>query len=132
MSTRRRVIVVAPRVAAVHPEKVRRIALSATSGGLDLPAYRAADWREEYRRTYPTAASWITDSVPDHSAMMAGIAAPTLLLWADSDPISPLPAGEHLARLLPRAMLRVIRGASHGFARDQPRLVASWIAAHLA
>ena len=38
---------------------------------------------------------------------------PTLLLWGDADPISPVQVGEQLAALLPVAQLQVLAGADH-------------------
>ncbi len=124
--------VVAVRVAAEHPGRVRRLVLAATSGGISFDRHGAEDWRAEYRATYPNAATWITQPVPDQSATIAGIAAPTLLLWGDEDPVSPVRVGAELAQLLPSATLHVIRGGTHSFAAEQPELVAQLIAAHLA
>jgi pimeloyl-ACP methyl ester carboxylesterase len=42
--------VVGMRLAARYPEKVRRLVLVATSGGFDLAAHGADDWRQEYRQ----------------------------------------------------------------------------------
>jgi pimeloyl-ACP methyl ester carboxylesterase len=66
----------------------------------------------------------LTDRIP-------AIACPTLLLWSDADPISPLAVGEALARRLPRAELVVIPGADHMFARDRAGEVAPHVARHL-
>jgi len=124
--------VVAIRVAAEHPDRVRRLVLAVTSGGIGLDRHGAEDWRAEYRATYPHAVSWITEPVSDQSAAIAAIGAPTLLLWGDEDPISPVSVGAELARLLPSATLYVINGGTHSVARDQPELVARLVWAHLA
>lgn len=42
-----------------------------------------------------------------------GVGIPTLLLWGDTDPISPVQVGRRLAGLLPRAALHVFPGADH-------------------
>ncbi len=123
--------VVAVRVAARHPEKVRRLVLAATSGGLDMTAFGAADWREEYRRSFPNAAPWITEPVPGHDRLMAKVVAPVLILAGESDPVSPVDAAVHLGRLLPHATIEVVPGGDHGFARDQPGVVARLIVEHL-
>ena len=120
--------VVAIRLALRHPDRVRRLVLVATSGGVDaanLP------WRTEYRREHPRAADWITAERPDDTAALARVTAPTLLLWADADPISPVAVGTRLLGLLPNATLHVVASASHGFAREQPDAVAQLIADHL-
>ena len=72
--------VVALRLAARYPEKVPRRVLVATSGGFDLAARDAEDGRDEYRRTYPDAAAWITKSSPRRRAGEAAITAHALLL----------------------------------------------------
>jgi pimeloyl-ACP methyl ester carboxylesterase len=123
--------VVAVRVALRHPDKVRRLVLVATSGGVDVARFGAADWREEYRREFPGASAWVTAERPDHTSDIGRIGAPTLLVWGDSDPVSPVAVGEHLASLLPNATLRVVRGGTHGMAAERPDDVAPLIAAHL-
>ena len=124
--------IVAVRLASEYPERVSHLVLTATSGGVDVAALGAADWRVPYRREYPRAAEWITQARPDHSADIARIKAPTLLLWGDADPISPVAVGQHLQRLLPRAELAIIRGGDHAFARDRAAEIAPLIARHLA
>ena len=123
--------IVAVRVALRHPDKVRRLVLVATSGGVDVARFGAADWREEYRREFPRASAWVTAERPDHTSEIGRIDAPTLLVWGDSDPISPVTVGEHLASLLPNATPRVIPGGTHGMAAERPDDVAPLIAAHL-
>jgi poly(3-hydroxyoctanoate) depolymerase len=66
--------IVAVRVAARYPERVRRLVLVATSAGFDIAAHNAEDWRRDYRRTYPDAAAWITEPVADQQPMIAEIA----------------------------------------------------------
>jgi pimeloyl-ACP methyl ester carboxylesterase len=50
----------------------------------------------------------------------ARIAAPTLLLWADRDPLHPLQAAEEALDLLPDAQLRVLSGTGFLIAYDDP------------
>ena len=56
---------------------------------------------------------------------------PTLMLWADSDPILPLAVGERFAASIGRAAPRVIENASHFLQEDQGpligRLIAEWL-----
>jgi pimeloyl-ACP methyl ester carboxylesterase len=124
--------VVALRVALRRPERVRRLVLAATSGGVDVAGLGGADWRPDYRRQFPRAARWILDERADLTADLGRVPAPALLLWGDRDPISPVAVGERLASLLPDATLRVIPGGGHGFAAERPGDVAPLIAAHLA
>jgi pimeloyl-ACP methyl ester carboxylesterase len=123
--------VVAMRLALAHPEKVSRLVLAATSGGVDVAGLGASDWRPQYRRDFPDAAPWILTSRPDHSADLGRVCAPTLLLWARSDPLSPLAVGERLASLLPDATLRVIESSSHSFVREHADEVAPIVFAHI-
>jgi len=123
--------VVAIRAALAKPQFVRRLVLAVTSGGLPLDELGAADWREDYFRLFPGAAQWIGAPGPDLSDEIRTIKAPTLLLWGDSDPISPVAVGERLSQLLPRAELHVIAGAGHDLAQTHVLEVAELIGAHL-
>src|SRR5215475_6124112 len=53
--------VVALHVALERPDLVRRLVLVATSGGLDLKRFGAADWREEYVRKFHRARRFIVE-----------------------------------------------------------------------
>jgi pimeloyl-ACP methyl ester carboxylesterase len=123
--------VVAIRVVLRHPDRVRRLVLTATSGGVDVAGLGGAEWRSGYRRLFPRAAGWILCERPDHTAELARVTAPTLLLWGDRDEVSPPAVGNHLASLLPDARLSVVAGGDHGFAHDRADEVAPLIAAHL-
>ena len=127
--------VVAIQVALARPEAVRRLVLVATSGGVDLSQFQLEDWRAEYRAEYPTAAAFVTDPTPlDLSSDLPKIQAPTLLLWAASDAISPPDVGRHLQSKLVAAQpkLVVLDRGDHMFARDYAAEVAPLIHAHLA
>jgi proline iminopeptidase len=50
---------------------------------------------------------------PDRSEEVARIRCPTLIIHAADDPLVPLPAARHLARLLPQARLEVIEHMGH-------------------
>ena len=123
--------VVAVLVALRRPESVRRLVLVATSGGVDISDLGAYDWRPGYAASNPGAPAWVAAEQPDRSAELGSIAAPTLLLWGDDDPIAPVAAGERLRSLLPHATLNVIAGGTHGLAAEHADEVAPMIAAHL-
>lgn len=123
--------IVAVRVALEHPEKVQRLVLTATSGGVDVAGLGGAEWRPDYRRQFPHAAEWILRERPDHTAEISRIAAPTLLVWGDRDPVSPVAVAEHLASLLPNATVSVIAGGDHDLAWDRADEVAPLVAAFL-
>jgi pimeloyl-ACP methyl ester carboxylesterase len=127
--------VVAMQVTLARPEAVRRLVLAATSGGVDLSRFDVEDWRPAYRAEYPNAAPFVTDTVtPDLSQQLSTIRAPTLLLWAEGDAISPPAVGRHLQFVLENADTRlvVLDHGDHLFARDRPDEVAPLIEAHLA
>ena len=123
--------VVALQVALHHPDKVRRLVLTATSGGVDVADLTRFDWRANYRRNYPSAAPWITNERPDLTGQIPRIDSPTLLLWGDSDPISPVAVGQRLVALLPDARLHVAKGADHDLAETHAAELAPLIEAHL-
>jgi poly(3-hydroxyoctanoate) depolymerase len=53
---------------------------------------------------------------------------PTLVLAGDDDPIVPLVNGQILARLIPDARLRVVRGGGHLFLLERPARIAAVVA----
>jgi pimeloyl-ACP methyl ester carboxylesterase len=119
-------------VALRRPEAVRRIVLSVTSAGVDMPSLGAADWRQTYLREHPRAGAWITDPRPDLSAVLPTVSQPTLLLWGGADPISPPAVGERLAALMPNAVLQVTPGAGHDLVQTHAAALAARVEAHLA
>ena len=123
---------IAVRVALAHPSRVRRLVLTATSGGVDVSAFGATDWRPDYRRLHPGAPAWILDRGVAANLPVENIRCPTLLIWGDADPISPLAVGQHLKARMPEADLRVVAGGNHMFANARADEVAPLIAGHLA
>jgi pimeloyl-ACP methyl ester carboxylesterase len=115
-----------------HPERIRRLVLTATSGGVDAAHAAPFDWRDNYRRNYPRAADWIRRLRIDFTGQMPTLAQPTLLIWGDADPISPVAVGQRLAGLLPSASLHIIAGGDHDLAVTHAEAVARLIGAHLA
>ncbi|WP_308621868.1 alpha/beta fold hydrolase [Massilia sp. Se16.2.3] len=105
--------------------------LSATSGGIDLSAYDAHDWRPAMRAAQPDLPDWFIRCRDDLTSNLATLRIPTLLLWGDADPISPVAVGERLAGLLPRAQLHVFPAADHSLGSSLASRVAPLIDAHL-
>src|SRR3954462_3765840 len=95
--------VIAARIALAHPGLVRRLVLTVTSGGVDMAGLGASDWRADYRKSFPGAAAWVTAAGASASLPVERIAAPTLLIWGEADPISPVAVGRHLEHRLPDA-----------------------------
>jgi pimeloyl-ACP methyl ester carboxylesterase len=123
--------VLAVRLALEHPHRVARLVLVATSGGVDVRRHGAIDWRPEYRASLPGAPSWFVDDRTDLTDRLGEVRAPTLLLWSDADPVSPLGIARFLEARIPGARLETFRGGSHMFANERADEVAAAIRAHL-
>jgi pimeloyl-ACP methyl ester carboxylesterase len=123
--------IIASRLAIERPQNVRRLVLTVTSGGVDMAGLGASDWRESYRKSFPRAAAWITESRSAPSLPVEKIAAPTLLLWGDADPISPAAVGRHLQSRIPDAHLHIVAGGDHDLAQTRAAEVAPLIERHL-
>ena len=124
--------VLATRLAIERPERVARLVLVATSGGMDLRRLGGVEWRPSFRAEYPTVPPWFEDDASDFSGRLGEIRAPTLLLWGDADPISPPSVARFLATRIPHARVVTIAGGAHSFASERPDEVAAAIRAHLA
>jgi pimeloyl-ACP methyl ester carboxylesterase len=121
---------VAVKAALVAPEKLSRLVLAVTSAGVPVADLGGSNWRSDYYRAYPHAAPWIGEASEDLSDQIMSIKAPTLLLWGDSDPISPVAVGERLLSLLPNANLHVVHGGDHDLAQTHTPAVANLIKHH--
>jgi pimeloyl-ACP methyl ester carboxylesterase len=123
--------VIAARLALARPNEVRRLVLTVTSAGVNMQQFGASDWRADYRRQFPKAAGWITEERAAAELPVERIMAPTLLIWGDADPISPVAVGRHLEGRIPNASLHVVPGGDHSLALTRAELVAPLIARHL-
>jgi pimeloyl-ACP methyl ester carboxylesterase len=119
---------VAMAVALRRPDRVSHLVLTVAAGGLDMSALGAADWRRDYAASYPGAAPWATDRVPDLSAQLPRLAMPVLLVWATDDAISPLAVAHRIAALVPDATLLALETDDHWVARAHAAVVAGAIA----
>lgn len=124
--------IVALRAAIARPEMLRALVLSVTSGGIDLAAAGALDWRPEFERQNPGTPRWFLDARDDLTPHLAQISAPVLLLWGDADPISPVAVGRRLAKLLPNSELIVIPGGTHDLVAERANDVLPHIERRLA
>lgn len=104
---------IALRVALARPDMVTHLVLAGTSGGIDVTGLGVEDWRPFVRNDYPTLPDWFLDYHEDLTDRLHQISMPTLLLWGDGDPISPVKVGEKLSACLPHSELHVIKGADH-------------------
>lgn len=123
--------IIAVRAALARPALITHLVLSVTSGGVDMGALGASDWRGDYAAAYPQLPRWFVDDHSDLGPRLGQLRMPVLLLWGDCDPISPVAVGQRLAKLLPRACLRVVPGADHDLGLTHAELVAPWLQAHL-
>ncbi len=110
------------------PERVSHLVLAVTSAGLDMRTFGAVDWRPGSRAAHPGAPPWAFAPQPDLADQIATIRVPTLLLWADHDPISPLAVGRRLHELLTNSQLTVYASDDHWVVRDHATDVARRIA----
>jgi poly(3-hydroxyoctanoate) depolymerase len=119
------------RIALDHPERIRKLTLMATSGGVNGQALGALDWRDTFQRLQPNAPTWFVEDHTDVTPRLGQVQHDTLLIFGDQDLIAPVSIGEHLLRHLPRARLELIAGGTHDLEIDFPDLIASFIEAHL-
>jgi pimeloyl-ACP methyl ester carboxylesterase len=122
--------VLALRLAIEHPNRVRRLVLTAVSGGVRVEALGAAAWRATFRVEHPHAPTWFEDDDSDLTDRLGSIRAPTLLLFADDDRLAPPRVGEFLRERIAGARLEVVSG-SHAFAHEQPDFAARLVGEHL-
>ena len=122
---------IALKAALAMPDRVRRLVLTGTSGGLPVAELGGADWRQDYVRDYPRAERWIVEAKEDLSAVLHKVTAPVLLLWGDRDRISPVAVGERLRAVLPDATLRIIPDGAHDFPKTHADIVRPLIVDHL-
>lgn len=123
--------VVAMLAALRKPELVTHLVLSVTSAGMGPATFGAEDWRPAIRSAHPDLPDWFTSYHEDLSPSLSTLRIPTLLLWGDADPISPVKVGQRLASLLPQAELHVFPGGDHSVACTFADLVAPLIDRHL-
>lgn len=124
--------VIALRAAMELPGLVTHLVLTATTGGIDIEKLGASDWRPEFVKANPSLPAWFSSYRVDLTAHIPSIVAPSLLLWGDADPISPVAVGERLASLLPRAELHVLPLGDHDLGNTMSRTIAPLIDKHFA
>jgi len=110
---------IALRAALSFPERVRGLVLSVTSGGIDVAALGAFDWRRQFAEENPATPRWFLDARDDLSVELRRLEVPTLLLWGDADSLSPVAVGQRLAEILPNSELVVIPGGNHDLVSER-------------
>ena len=96
-----------------------------------MTAFDAEDWRPAVLAANPGLPDWFTSYREDLSPRLAALRIPTLLLWGDADPISPVKVGQRLASLLPQAKLHVFQGGDHGVGCTFAGAIAPLVDRHL-
>jgi pimeloyl-ACP methyl ester carboxylesterase len=124
--------IIAIRAALEKPDLVTHLVLATTSGGIDMTRHTAQDWRRAFQEANPLLPRWFSMYQQDLSSELDRLHMPTLLLWGDADPISPVSVGNQLASLLPYAELHVISGGDHGLANTRANDIVPLIDKHLA
>lgn len=124
--------VVALLATLAKPELVTHLVIAALAGGIDLKRHGAREWRPPRDEIDPRDPSHLFVAYDrDLLPLLPSIRVPTLLLWGDSDPVSPVGAGRWLARVLPNSTLHVVAGGAHTFANTRAAEVAPLIGGHL-
>jgi pimeloyl-ACP methyl ester carboxylesterase len=123
--------VVAIKAALQKPWLVTHLILVATSGGMRISDLGAEDWRPSLLKDQPKLPRWFVDYSEDLTEKLRLVTTRTLLIWGDSDPISPIAVGHRLQRHLPKASLRIIEGGEHDLANRLADVVAPIIEKHL-
>ena len=118
--------------ALARPHWVRSLVLSVTSGGLDLEALGARDWRETAIEWMPPGTpAWFLEEKRCLRAEIPRLRMPVLLVWGDSDPLSPLAVAHELKRILPQARTHVVAGAGHDVVHSHAAEVGAVLRQHL-
>jgi poly(3-hydroxyoctanoate) depolymerase len=123
--------VIAILAAHQRPKRVTHLVLAALSGGVDTIGLGAKDWRpQESERTAESEFVFVNFTASLQSELIA-FKGKTLLLWGDSDLVSPVQVGQHVASLVSGSKLFVIPKGGHGFANTHAADVAQHINEHL-
>ncbi|MCG9063928.1 alpha/beta hydrolase [Laribacter hongkongensis] len=123
--------ILAIRLAMQFPSLITHLVLSVTSGGIDMRQFDAADWRSDFGTENPQLPSWFLHDNSNLQPDLATLRQPTLLLWGDADPISPVAVGEYLRQQIPNAVLHIVAGGQHDLALVHAASLAPLVDHHL-
>jgi pimeloyl-ACP methyl ester carboxylesterase len=123
--------VLALRAALERPRRVRRLVLLATTGGIDVVALGASNWRTEWTPQKPNAPRWFFDDRSDFSERLHELDVPTLLVFGDADPLAPPSVGEFLRSRIEASTLEIVQGGTHDLEHDHAPVLADAIRRHL-
>jgi len=111
-------------------DQIKALVLVATSGGINLTPFDVADWRGEYQKNFQVPDWFITHS-EFSDTRLGEIKCPVLLIWGNSDPISPVSVGRYLHEKLSNSKLIVIENGQHDLAYIYSAQVSSIIQSFL-
>lgn len=123
--------VVATLIALEYPKRVRRLVLCATSGGVDVRALGAPDWRSAYLGEFSNVPDCFVADQTDVTPRLPKIVASTLVLYGDQDPLCSERIARFIAERIPAAVLACIVGGDHMMGHNRPDEVARRIREHL-
>jgi len=109
------------------PDLVTHLVLVAATGGVDVAACGAADWRGAYMTEYPESQPWATEAVPDLTPRLGEMRAPVLLIWPSADPLSPIGVARAIAAKVSNTSLVTFESNDHWVARRFPMETAAAI-----
>lgn len=121
----------AVQAALKKPEYIKALVLVATSGGIDLTPFHVADWRADYQLNF-SVPDWFIQHQTVFDEQLSQIDCPVLLIWGDSDPISPISVGQYLQSKMMRSQLHVIQHGQHDLAYVYADQVSLYIQQFLA
>jgi pimeloyl-ACP methyl ester carboxylesterase len=107
--------VLAVQIAVQHPGKVRRLVLAGMSAGIDTVRLGGPVWTDGFAARHPALPEWIIGTIPDQTAALPTLTAPTLLIWGSRDAVSPVAVGRAVHELIPRSRFEVVEGGEHDF-----------------
>lgn len=82
--------------------------------GSKFELYRKKFGSNDYRNANGIMRAILVNSInEDLTALLPHIEAPTLLLWGDMDPSTPIRAGHIMKQLIPRSELKIFPGSGH-------------------
>lgn len=116
----------AVQAALQKPKLVKALVLVATSGGIDLSPFDVADWRTDYQQTFKVP-DWFIHQQPHLDDVLYKIACPVLLIWGNTDAISPVAVGKYLHSKIGSSTLHIIKNGQHDLAYVYVDEVAEYI-----
>lgn len=123
--------IIAVQAALQRPDLITHVVLTATSGGVDMTQFAALDWRPEFLQSKPQVPEWFVRDQSNHAHQFASLQQPVLLIWGDTDPISPVAVGHYLASMLTTAELHILEGGKHDVGYTHAAHIAPLIDRHL-